>query len=137
MSYVRTSGSIQVPKFKSAKLNQALPVQNTWYTVADLKNVALNNSIAHVVQTTGETVQLEVTLDDETAIVGSQGNTAGTGYNAYVVVGGDLWLNMTDGYGNLGAWLIYCKSVKVRIRKTTANGTGNLKCSVYYMQFGV
>jgi hypothetical protein len=137
MSYVRTSGSIQVPKFKSAKLNQALPVQNTWYTVADLKNVAFNNSIAHMVETTGETVELEVTLDDEPAVSDTNANTAGTGYKANVVGDTDLWINMTGGLPYMGQDWIYCKSVKVRIRKTTANGTGNLKCSVYYMQFGV
>jgi Ca2+-binding RTX toxin-like protein len=128
-----------VPAYQApATLSQAAPVQNTWYTAL---NTTLNARIlAFIVQiaTTGEDLQVKVTLDGQT--INGQVNitaVAGTDYHINFITGaGGLYLlgSTTNSQINR-AFLIEGKSVKIEVRKVTANGAGNLNACVSYQKW--
>jgi len=115
-----------------ATLAQAAPVQNTWYTVlADTGAYTKIIDIFMQVLTTGETLEVEVTIDGLTK-TGSIAAAAGTDYqvrhgttqlvDTFIPVTA-LTYSLLDYEGH---------DVQVRIRKTTANGAGTLNGKVIY-----
>ena len=136
MSYVRTSGNVTVPPLRVASINQAAPVQNTWYTVCELRNILFH--MVHIaIQTTGETLELEVTVEGVILAVAAQVAVAGTGYSPQ-------WYLSWDGthYGALQTVALAVdehqmpmQALKVRVRKTTNTGAGNLRAAVSYNQY--
>jgi len=134
--YVRTSGSSKVPPLTSVKLNQAGPVQNTWYTVCNLTDI-LFNCVAFQILATGETLEVRLTIEGIALGVGTQVAVAGTTYQLDVLLGtdGTYWVtpNAIVALGLRNP--LYMRSLKVEIRKTTAAGAGNLQCAVSYNQY--
>ena len=117
-----------------AILNQAAPVQNTWYTVLEETNVRVN-MIAISIATTGEDLEVQITRDGEldVCLAGVTVNPAAS-HRAYLA---------TYNYGNrtiVGASggtqmaminsFFEARSVKIEVRKVTANGAGNLSAAV-------
>ena len=118
-----------------AVLNQAAPVQNTWYPVLALTpNVRLINVSARIADT-GEDVAVRITVDGiELSAVSSL--VANTSYfytiepdNAANILSNDV------SSSRYRAFLMEGKSVKVDIRKTSALGVGNLICRVKYAKW--
>lgn len=113
-------------------LDQASPVQNTWYTVLDTTRNCRLYSVSVLVATTGETLEVRITVDGVT-ITGGIDATADTVYKAIwyfgTMVANQLYLATADPHHT---FLLEGRSVKVEVRKTTANGTGNLKAKVTY-----
>jgi len=120
------------PTYYNALLDQVNPVQNTWYTVLDtVVNAILFDCFAQV-DTTGETIAVRITVDGN-ALTGS---VAATGSSTYmtrltlgILAGLDLFVPRID---LVHGWLLMGRSVKVEVRKTTANGTGDLRGKVNY-----
>jgi hypothetical protein len=118
-----------------AYLNQAAPVQNTWYTILD---TTLNAQLAVVpfhVADTGETVEVRCTVDGQ-VYVASQIAVAGTEYwvvrSSYAGAGCSITSSSSSFGGSSAPFL--CRSAKVEIRKTTAAGAGNLVAAVKYFK---
>jgi len=111
-----------------AVLDQATPVQNTWYTVLaatdDVKLIYVMDDI----ETTGETLECEITIDGLTLTV-SHAAVAGTYYNIFKTLQAQNLSALSLGTASISsAYQIALEgqSVAIRVRKTTANGTGNL-----------
>jgi hypothetical protein len=112
-------------------LNQAAPVQNTWYTVLDTVVNARLIGLGILIADTGETLEVRLTVDGN-IIIGSGAAVAGTDYHAMVhthATGTVLTFSSTDAPR---AFMLEGRSLKVEVRKTTAAGAGNLKaCAAY------
>ena len=129
----RPSGNIQqqIP----ARIDQAAPVQNTWYTV--LAATGVYTRIADVVfevLVANETIEVEVTIGATGAQVGIQACAFGTDYrllHSFDPGNVDLLYAPAAGAGDRNLDLVGTNAL-VRIRKTTANGAGNLRCKVIY-----
>lgn len=116
-----------------ATIDQASPVQNTWYTILDTILNVLVHAIWIKMNTTGETVAVRMTID---GIV----KTASAGFG----VDEDDWVTLNTATGELGysagadsASLkgpLPSRSFKMEVRKTTANGTGTLSGRVTHSQ---
>ena len=110
-------------------LNQANPVQNEWYTVLDTKINAQLQSVNLAVLVTDETLEVEVVIDGQT-LTGSVAATAGTNYFARLWPR-DIKLEVSPTEDLFGRGeSIDRRSIRVRIRKTTAAGAGNLMSRV-------
>jgi hypothetical protein len=119
----------------AALLDQATPVQNTWYTVLDTVHNVKVFGIAAGIADTGETIEVRVTVDGGT-VTGSQAAVAGTSYRVHPYL---LMTGLTLTFSSsvlINSNMCEARSFKVEARKTTANGTGNLKASVCYEQRG-
>ncbi len=116
-------------------ITQANPVQNTWYTLLDTINDAEIYSAAIMVGTANETLEARITINDIVFPL-SVAATFGTTYSVY------LAHDYTGLYlaGTAGSVLMFlhthstlnCKTFKMEVRKTTANGTGTLYAGVSY-----
>jgi len=114
-----------------ATLSQASPTQNQWYTILDTTLNAFVYAIAVSVATTGETLEVRLTIDGQT-LTGSRAGSAGTVYG--------ITISPETGNLALDAYPLYVgfinqfqgRSVKVEVRKTTASGTGTLSGRVIY-----
>lgn len=128
--------AIQIPKAKIAHLAQAAAVQNTWYTVATLKNVSLRNTVFEVDQ--AETIECELTLDEWFAAAkGTQICVPGSSYKLvpYNSWSGTPYLDVEVNTKMDDQVPIDAKNVLVRIRKTSAVGVAQIDCSVVYHQY--
>jgi len=111
-------------------LNQAAPVQDQWYTVLDTTEDVQIHQIFLYLGTTGETLQLRVTVDG-IVFTPSIAANAGTGY--YVRKHGynvDELEIMATSYLTYTPTFLEGRSVKIEARKTTANGNDNLDIRV-------
>jgi hypothetical protein len=120
---------------KEASVTQASPAQNTWYTILDTAMDIRIYAITVKVSTTGETLQCRLTIDGNTWWDQDITGTANTNYWEYkdndpsaasdmkesATYVAPAYQNPLDGH-----------SVKVEVRKTTANGSGNLLGRVTY-----
>ncbi len=114
-----------------ATLTQAAPVQDTWYTaLATTKNVRII-AMKFQIQTTGEDLEIELVIDGVTYI-GSQTAVAGTSYLAYKNAGYSDLTTGTAGAHGAQYTFIEGRSVRIRLRKTTANGAGDLLGRITY-----
>lgn len=128
---VQTQLTFQLQAY--ALLDQANPVQNTYYTILDTTlNVRLHFIVIDV-ETANETLQVRLTIDGQT-LLGSLACTFATAYYVYLddtVAGTALLISanqISPGYSGD----IQARSVKVEVRKTTAAGAGNLKGKVIF-----
>lgn len=116
-----------------ASLDQAAPVQNTWYTILDTTTNVRIYGINYYVQATGETLELRLTIDGEvyTSTVVAVANTP---YCVYfdLSAGGLIFNEVAGLLMQERAFLIEGRSIKVEVRKTTAAGAGNLRGNVFY-----
>lgn len=117
-----------------AILNQATPVQNTWYTIIDTSGDLEIYGCSIAIQTTGETLEVRITIDGVNPNNLTQIAVAGTNYK--VSIDHDytgIWLSAAA--GNLivhGYSSLKCHTFKAEVRKTTAAGGGNLRGMVSY-----
>jgi len=135
---VLPSGLVTAMSFEHkdiALLDQATPVQNTWYTVLDTVHNVKVFGLAAGVADTGETIEMRITVDGGT-ITGSQVAVAGTSYRVHPYL---LMTGITLTFSSsvlINSNMCEARSFKVEVRKTTANGAGNLKAAVCYEQRG-
>lgn len=115
-------------------LNQAAPVQNTYYTILDTTENCRVYSCVVRVDTTGENLQVRVTVDGQVFTSPSTGVGANTDFMVALgptTTAGQAYKIMTAAT-NWGAFIIEGRSVKIEVRKTTAAGAGNLKGNCRY-----
>jgi hypothetical protein len=125
-----------VPKLQAAAIKaQAAAVQNTYYTVLDtVYNVVLDYAVMRM-ETAAEDIETRFTIDG-LVLSGTQGAAvAGTDYSVYIARSANgMTANVTTTtvQGMITSPLP-CRSLKVEIRKTTANGANTLKgCVIYH-----
>lgn len=116
-----------------AVLNQANPVQNTWYPVLVATDDVRLIGGAVAIITTGEDIQTRITVDG-VVYPATQAAVAGITYHfvkAIDYVSSYLTLDATQ-YDNSFTFLVEGQTVSVEVRKTTANGVGNLRgCAMW------
>lgn len=127
--------SISFESQADAVIDQATPVQNTWYPVAHIYNAKIFG-IGVQVDTTTETLEVRVTADGNVFTGAGVSCTNDTKYRATlqafptgtaIVITGTLLVNSNQLEG---------RDILVEVRKTTAGGTGNLKAAVSYVTRG-
>lgn len=114
-------------------LNQANPVQNTWYTfLGTTKNVRLMD-VRVKVATTGETLEGKLTVDGQTETLTAVAASNDADYGPRKTRdSANLFQLDRDWFNYPLAFLLEGRSVKGEVRKTTATGTGNLISRVKY-----
>jgi hypothetical protein len=122
-----------------AVLNQAAPVQNTWYYVLGTVTVPVANcrviAIGINIEDTNETLECDALVDGET-IPSSTACTQSTPYFGYLypepITRIDNLVFANDTRILWKSHLFDGRRVQVRVRKTTAAGVGNLIATVMY-----
>jgi hypothetical protein len=118
-----------------AVLNQANPVQNTWYTVLPATDDVRIITIIGVVQTADETIEGRLTIDGVVIQILPINFTFGTVYEAYNSSPYNAFFTWNappvSGYRS---FLIEGQNVKFEIRKTTAAGAGALFSRIKWAQ---
>lgn len=112
----------------NAILNQANPVQNTWYTVLETVNARIY-FITLKVDDTGEDIEVKLTIDGQ--ILTDSGTCAAASLK-HVYIGSyteKIWIWDT---AVLALWNTFFEGriIKFEIRKTTNNGNGNIHGNV-------
>lgn len=116
-----------------AKLSQDAPVQNTWYTLLDTtlnaQLVALEMKVAGI----GETLEVQVTIDGQVLTKSAACNADTLYYVWKSRNAADLTISTTP--GNFGGQYATfdAQSVKIEVRKTTANGAGTITARAQHM----
>jgi len=124
-----------VPRHQpDADLAQANPVQNQWYTVLpETRNCRLIACMIGVA-TTAETLEIEWVVDGVT-YVEENSCTANTFYEVVINhAGGFLFVSVIADMDKK-AFQIEGRSIRVRVRKTTAAGTGTLFATILYSKY--
>lgn len=128
--------TFEVPKHQAdATLSQAAPVQNTWYTVLDTaKNVRIYG-LGVSIAVANETIETRVTVDGQ--VIGTIGIDCdfGDDYRALFRRIHDGVIELVKDPLNIPAFLLEGRSVKVEVRKITANGAGTLTARVIYGKY--
>jgi len=114
-----------------ATLDQAAPAQNTWYTVLNTTINCRIISIAIKVADTGETLEIQLTVDGQVLTV-SQAAVANTWYNLLLDANNSSIYLSTADYMRQRAFLLEARSVKFEVRKTTAAGAGTISSRIMY-----
>jgi hypothetical protein len=120
-----------------AILNQAAPIQNTWYTLLDTTPNARIYGIGVNIEDANETLELRITVDSQ-ILLSTKAATHSTTYtikNEYNAVTRTVVLIADTNQSQLALGITFiCEghSVKIEIRKTTATGAGNLMGVVSY-----
>ena len=115
-----------------AVLNQAAPVQNQWYDILLTTAYVRVYLIAVNVEDVNETLECQVIIDGETIDSTPFAATESTDYNVYLspdAINRSALLLMGTLPGveeRRPAFVVEGHSVRVRVRKTTAAGAGNL-----------
>jgi len=121
-----------------AVLNQAGPVQNTWYSILDTLNARIYG-ITVSIATTNETLELRVTLDGVVYTSAGGAVVAGADWEASFYTRHDLRILAISVIGatpkeHNRSFLCEGRQVLVEVRKTTVAGAGNLQGCVSYGQ---
>jgi hypothetical protein len=114
-------------------LDQAAPVQNTWYTILPSKSNVRIHAIAVEVEVSNESLETRITIDSN-VLTDSLGATAGTTYYMERTISqtsSTLRMNSTNNTIS-SPFLVEGRNIKIEVRKTTNNGAGNLKGCVEY-----
>lgn len=123
------------------RLDQANPVQNTWYLVSNRANVRVWSIVARVADT-GETVEIRIEIDGFTLYVPATALVAGTRYAVRRALGSyanplQFWQPADQLVGAICLLFGGCKVEAIYIRKTTAAGAGNLQCTIKVQELPV
>ena len=115
-----------------ATLNQAAPVQNTWYTVLDTTNARVY-SLMSLIAGIGETIEVRLTLDAQ-VYIGSQAQVANQYYPWYIYGAFAALINAGPGAAiRINQYtFVEGKIVRIEVRKTTAAGAGNLQATIVW-----
>jgi len=117
----------------SVRISQAAPVQNTWYEVLAYTGVYTHiHGVGACVLVANETIEVEVTCDGVTSITA----LALTFGSIYMLRPAVFQITVQNSFelvaaGNMNLCL-KGHNIRIRIRKTTALGAGNLQCKVVY-----
>jgi len=122
-----------------AVINQAAPVINTYYTVLETTNTRIIRMCCSVADT-DETLNFRFTIDGN--VIVTDAVAPGIGVHEFPHnnmpggVGNSNW-GLSNGVGanpaySFGAFLFECRTAKIEVRKTTANGVGVLSARVQY-----
>lgn len=108
-----------------------VPNVNQWYPVAIITNGYLN-SVSAYVQTTGENLEVRITLDGVVWGPSAQACVAGTVYHISMSRLGNVLFLAFNVAGGVEASVdmftgVHCLNGFVEVRKVTANGAGNLR----------
>lgn len=123
-----------VPEHQAnATLNQAAPVQNTWYTILATTTNARILLIGIAVAVANETLECRLTVDG-VVYTGIQAAIAGTIYGLNFDRNGNFYTSIVD-FASYRAFLIEGRSVTVEVRKTTATGAGALTGQVMWARW--
>lgn len=131
------------PEYQAPEvLNQAAPVQNTWYTIgAVMLNAFVYKGAVHVA-VANETLEVQAIVDGETIQAVGVACTAGLPYSMHLepepILRNDrISLAQLTGTGlpRYGSMLIMGRSVEIQVRKTTALGAGNLTGVILWGQY--
>lgn len=118
-------------------LDQAGPVQNTYYPILDIDELARVYRIGVNIEDADEDLQVRITVDGQ-VIDGDQITaTHSTKYHCYLyanAIGKVIknTINTSVAYSSYMAFLLEGHEIKVEVRKTTANGAGKLTGIVAY-----
>lgn len=128
---------VKNPKLQpSAILNQANPVQNTWYTILDTTGDLEIFLVAIAIITTGETLECRLTIDGVIPnIISGLAAVAGTTYPVAIYHDHTgMWLDATVSNSLIlrNGQTLRCRAFKAEVRKTTNAGAGNLRGAVSY-----
>jgi len=117
-----------------AILNQAGPVQDTWYTILDTTRNVRIYEIYGRIDTADETVEGRIIVDGQTITITAINLTFGTTYfarrTASIAAETYYWDDTIT--QKESPYLFEGRSIQVQIRKTTALGAGNLRGLVVY-----
>lgn len=117
-----------------ALLEQANPVQNTWYEVLNITTYAKIYYIGYTVADTNETLEIELTINGKTETL-TQAAIAGTVYKFFYGQSSVQLDHFVSATGTIGYMLnLEGRGILIRIRKTTAAGNGILSCAVKYQE---
>lgn len=126
----------KVPTHKTIAKIAVVAVQNTWYTVLDTTENCKVIGFGGYIGVADETVEGRITIDGVTILVYGINWTFAT---QYLASWGYIDDNLMQWFGvdamRLGQPLIVGKSVKIEIRKTTANGANTLTAGVQYQVY--
>lgn len=114
-----------------AHLGQVLPAQNTWYTALATTVNCLIHKIGISVADTGETLNVQITVDGKT-ITSPSAVAAAAGTEYWFIPWGIQKIAAVNSEADIKQPIIEGRSVKVEFRKTTAAGTGIITCDVEY-----
>lgn len=114
-----------------AVINQAAPVQNTWYTVLAANDDVIVISAEMQVAVAAETLECEIVVDGNTLVGAQAAAVAATPYYLSLAgaVANALQATIVDPLLTR-AYLIEGQNIRVRIRKTTAAGANNISAIV-------
>lgn len=122
-----------------AVLDQAAPAQNTWYPVLETTEMCRILTFTVAIETVNETLEVRITADGIPLISGGYVCTAGQNNVVLFALDRDnsaqLALGLNKSTNIYYSFLIEAKSLKAEVRKTTANGAGNLKGVVQYQTY--
>jgi len=114
-------------------LNQAAPVQNTWYPVYTAPGPVRVVSVSFRIMTANETIEIRMTIDGVVTAMFAVAAVAGTVYSveANQTPGvPEEWLSAAQ--NNERAFLVEARNdFFLEIRKTTALGAGVLGCKIH------
>jgi hypothetical protein len=118
-------------------LNQAAPVQNTYYAILDTTTDCRVYTIGVNIEDANESLSLQLTVDGETIAPDNFAATHSTDYRGSLVFSAITRVDQMelDAMTNVQlrpSFVVEGKSVKVELRKTTAAGAGNLTGVVLY-----
>lgn len=117
-----------------ATLDQ-VAVQNTWYTVLEIKRPIRAYIVRVSMETLAEDIECKVTIDGLSYSGAQPAAVAGTGYMWNIYVHLDTVLAPSTGVVGLapgGLTFMDVNNLKVEVRKTTANGANHLFARVKY-----
>lgn len=109
-----------------AFINQANPVQGQWYTILPTTTRVRLYNCAVLVMTTAETLEVEWVVDGQTYVIAIP--AAGTTWY-YILrdpTGAALVAATAITYPHYKAFNFPGRSFRIRVRKTTNNGNGNI-----------
>ena len=120
-----------------ATLNQANPVQNTWYDILPVtRNVYVYQGSVNI-EDNDETLEVQIIVDGETIEGSGVACTNSTNYymhfsaNAIARIDSVVVTNQANvPWGR--SFLVMGRSVQIQVRKTTVAGVGNLTGLVMY-----
>lgn len=118
-------------------LNQAAPVQNTWYTVLAATEDVRILSMTGLVLVANETLEGRITNDGIVIQVAPAAFVLAVAQEAGNASPHDAFFSWSGGIGDWGArraFFLEGQSVAIEIRKTTAAGAGNLQSRVKWQR---
>lgn len=116
-----------------ALLDQAAPVQNTYYTILPTTQNINVFGITIRIATTGEDLQVRITIDGQVFTLATAICVADTNYSVlWFIDGAGVVFYVWAHDARITSFNLQAKSIKVEVRKTTAAGNGNLLGAVAF-----